>query len=93
VSRYIIDTNDYYRLVNAVTAEHCWEEWLLYALACIEVTSRHTLRKVAAIRDLQDDFSRRTRAVSKGGSNAELRLWKESFDMLQTCQKYSRNFT
>jgi Fic family protein len=58
LSRYIIDTkNDYYRLPLAVTAESAWEDWVLYVLAGIELTSRYTLRKIAAIRTLQDDFN------------------------------------
>ena len=72
LSRYIIDTkNDYYRLLLAVTAESAWEEWVLYILTGIEQTSRHTLRKVAAIRALQDDFSRRARAITRGGADSE----------------------
>ncbi|MBB5162478.1 Fic/DOC family N-terminal domain-containing protein [Mycobacterium sp. AZCC_0083] len=72
LSRYIIDTkSDYYRLLLAVTAESAWEEWVLYILTGIEQTSRNTLKKVTAIRALQDDFSRRARAVSKGGADSE----------------------
>lgn len=72
LSRYIIDSkNDYYRLLLAVTAESAWEEWVLYVLAGIEVTSRYTLRKIAAIRRLQDDFNQRARAASRGGADAE----------------------
>lgn len=66
LSRYIIDTkNDYYRLLLAVTADQSWEEWVIYILTGIEVTSRYTLRKVAAIRQLQDDFYQRARAASR----------------------------
>jgi Fic family protein len=72
LSRYVIDSkNDYYRLLLAVTAESAWEEWVLYVLAGIEVTSRYTLRKIAAIRTLQDDFNQRARTVSRGGADAE----------------------
>jgi|HubBroStandDraft_3_1064219.scaffolds.fasta_scaffold02305_5 Fic family protein len=72
LSRYIIDSkNDYYRLLLAVTVESAWEEWVLYMLAGIEVTSRYTLRKIAAIRRLQDDFNQRARAASRGGADAE----------------------
>jgi len=72
LSRYIIDTKkDYYRLLLAVTAESAWEEWVLYVLAGIEQTSRYTLRKVTAIRALQDDFSKRARMVSKRGGDSE----------------------
>lgn len=72
LSRYIIDTkNDYYRLLLAVTAESAWEPWILYVLAGVEQTSRQTLAKIAAIRELQEDFTRRARAVSRGGADAE----------------------
>jgi Fic family protein len=72
LSRYIIDTkNDYYRLLLAVTAESAWEDWVLYVLAGIELTSRYTLRKIAAIRTLQDDFNQRARAATRGAADAE----------------------
>lgn len=72
LSRYIIDTkNDYYRLLLAVTAESAWEDWVLYVMAGIELTSRYTLRKIAAIRALQDDFNQRARAATRGAADAE----------------------
>jgi len=72
LSRYIIDTkDDYYRLLLAVTAESAWEAWILYILDGIEVTSRYTMRKIDAIRALQENFTLRARAASRGGSDAE----------------------
>jgi Fic family protein len=72
LSRYIIDSkNDYYRFLLAVTSEGAWQQWILYILRGIELTSRHTLRKIAAIRQLQSDFTQRARAASKGGSDSE----------------------
>lgn len=87
LSRYIIDTkNDYYRLLLAVTAEAAWEEWVLYMLTGIEVTSRNTLRKIDAIRRLQDDFGRRARAVSRGGADAEFQsiLFEQPYCRIST---------
>jgi len=73
LSRYIISTKrDYYRLLLEVTARGYWEEWILYVLKGVEVTSRATVRKIEAIRALQEDFARRARAVSKGGGDAEM---------------------
>jgi Fic family protein len=73
LSRYLIDTrDDYYRLLLAVTAEGAWEEWLLYILKGVEESSQGTVRKIGAIRALQDDFASRAQAVSKGGANAGL---------------------
>jgi len=72
LSRYIIDTKkDYFRLLLAVTRDFASEEWVLYILTGIERTSRETLRKITAIRDLQDDFTRRARTVCKGSANSE----------------------
>ena len=71
LSRYIIDTkNDYYRLLLAVTAEQAWEDWVLYILTGIELTSRYTFRKIGAIKALQDDFNQRARFACKGGADA-----------------------
>lgn len=87
LSRYIIDTkNDYYRLLLAVTAESAWEEWVLYILDGIEQTSRSTLRKITAIRALQEDFTRRARAVSKGGGDSEFQsvLFEQPYCRINT---------
>ncbi|RJO79151.1 Fic family protein [Nocardia panacis] len=87
LSRYIIDTkHDYYRLLRSVTAEGSWEEWILYILTGIERTSRSTLRKIEDIRSLQDDFNRRAREASKGGSNSELQsiLFEQPYCRIKT---------
>lgn len=87
LSRYIIDTkDDYYRLLRAVTAESAWEEWVHYILTGIERTSRSTLRKIAAIRELQEDFGRRARAVSKGGADSEFQsvLFEQPYCRINT---------
>lgn len=87
LSRYLIDTkNDYYRLLLAVTAESAWENWILYVLAGIEQTSRYTLRKVTAICALQDDFTKRARAISKGGADSEFQsvLFEQPYCRINT---------
>jgi Fic family protein len=87
LSRYIIDTkNDYYRLLLAVTSERAWEEWVLYILQGIERTSNATLRKIEAIRLLQDDFALRARAASKGGADSEFQsvLFEQPYCRIQT---------
>ncbi|MDZ7885899.1 MAG: Fic family protein [Mycobacterium sp.] len=87
LSRYIIDTkNDYYRLLLAVTTDGAWEEWILYILRGIELTSRHTLRKISAIRKLQENFTQRARAVSKGGSDSEFQsvLFEQPYCRIST---------
>lgn len=90
LSRYIIDTkNDYYRLLLTVTRESSWETWLLYILAGIEQTSQETLRKINAIRLLQDDFARRARSASKGGADSEFQsvLFEQPYCRISTVMK------
>ena len=54
LSRYIIRNKaDYYRLLNAVTREDAWEEWIIYMLDAIRETAVWTTDKIAAIRKLQ----------------------------------------
>ncbi len=87
LSRFIIDTkNDYYRLLLAVTAQNAWEDWVLYVLTGIEVTSQNTLRKIDAIRSLQEDFGRRARAASRGGANADFQsiLFEQPYCRIST---------
>lgn len=93
LSRYIIETkSDYYRLLLAVTAEGAWEEWILYILTGIEQTSRSTVRKIGAIRELQDDFGRRARMASKGGSDSEFQsvLFEQPYCRIRTVMERCR---
>lgn len=72
LSRYIIETkNEYYRLLRAVTADGAWEEWVLYILAGVEETSLATVGKIHSLRELQADYARRARQVTRGGADAE----------------------
>jgi len=55
LSSYIIKTKStYYDLLQKVRRDGTWEEWILYILDGIEETSRLTLEKVKAIRNLLD---------------------------------------
>lgn len=55
LSRYIIRHKaDYYRLLQQVTQDQAWEEWLLYMLRAVEDTAHWTTRKIAAIRLLAE---------------------------------------
>lgn len=73
LSRYFIRTkSDYYRLLLAVTAESAWEEWILYVLAGVQASAKETVERIHAIRNLQEDYAEKSRAVSRGSSNSEL---------------------
>lgn len=87
LSRYIIENKDeYYRRLLAVTAEEAWEEWLLYILRGVEQTSDETVAVIGTVRELQSDFARRARAVSKGGADSELQavLFEQPYSRIAT---------
>lgn len=53
LSRYIVmNKNDYYRLLLAVTTQNSWEPWILFMLKAIEETSIWTKDKIASITKL-----------------------------------------
>lgn len=60
VSQYIIQhKNQYYKLLNAVTEEAAWEDWIVYMLRAIEITARSTRLKIKAIQALQEQMTTR----------------------------------
>ena len=64
LSGYIIQTKqDYYRLLQHVRDGGSWEEWLIYILDGIEVTSRNTIRLVTDIKDLMQHYKHRIRTI------------------------------
>jgi len=63
LSRFIIQQKrDYYRALRAVTEDAAWEPWVLYMLHGVEETSRWTVGRIRAIRDLLDATVERCRA-------------------------------
>jgi Fic family protein len=53
LSRAIIRRKaDYYRLLQSVTTEGAWEDWILYMLRAVDETARWTTARIRAIRDL-----------------------------------------
>lgn len=58
LSRFILENKaDYYRLLNSVTLDQNWQEWLLYMLKAVSETSKWTTEKIAAVRLLIDNTS------------------------------------
>jgi len=54
LSRYILQQkDDYYRLLNEVTAAANWEEWILFMLDAVKETAVWTTLKIEAVRALQ----------------------------------------
>lgn len=56
LSDYIIETkSDYYRLLQVITREKVWENWILYMLDAMEVTSSRTRLKIYDINRLLNE--------------------------------------
>ena len=57
LSSYIIkNKDDYYRLLNEVRTKSSWEEWILYMLNGIEVTSRESIKLIKSINNLMKEI-------------------------------------
>ena len=55
LSRFIVhNKQEYYRLLNQVTKDQNWEEWLLFMLKGVEQTAIWTCDKITAIRALME---------------------------------------
>lgn len=56
LSSYIIkNKQSYYTLLNKITTENNWEEWILYILKAIEFTAKETLELAKGIKTLMDN--------------------------------------
>ncbi len=56
LSSYIIRNKDsYYRYLQNVRDKNEWENWIMFMLTAIEVTSLETLETVSSIKDLMDE--------------------------------------
>lgn len=66
LSRYIVQNKaEYYRLLQAVRDQQCWEEWVLFMLNAVEQTASQTIHTVLAIKDALLDYKHRIRAQHK----------------------------
>jgi Fic family protein len=66
LSNYIVRHKaDYYRLLQTVREQDRWEEWVLYLLAGVEETARHTMATVQAIKAALYDYKHRIRALHR----------------------------
>jgi Fic family protein len=62
LSSHIVRTKaDYYRLLQAVRVEDCWEEWVLYMLEAVELTAVQTIDTIQAIKTTLMDYKHRIR--------------------------------
>lgn len=57
LSRYIIKTkSEYYRLLQSVRDTGAWEEWILYMLKGVEITSRQTILIIQRIKEIMQKY-------------------------------------
>lgn len=62
LSQYIIETkSDYYRLLQSVRDTNQWEEWILYVLKGVEITSRQTILSIHKIKELMQKYKHEIR--------------------------------
>ncbi len=66
LSRYIIQNKaDYYRLLQEVRDKKNWEEWIIFMLKGVELTSIETINLINNIRELMDDYKIRIKEEFK----------------------------
>lgn len=72
LSRPIIETKRaYYRLLQAVTAQGAWEEWILYMLDAVRDAAIATTDRITAVGHARSDFLARYRSATPGMVNAD----------------------
>lgn len=72
MSRSIIATkSEYYGLLQSVTANNAWEDWVTYMLRMVRVTADETIAKIDDIRALQDEFHERVRLDAPLANNVD----------------------
>lgn len=63
LSRFILDNKaEYYRRLNAVTADDAWQDWTVFMLTAVAETSRWTRHRIHEIRDLQLEIAEEVKA-------------------------------
>lgn len=62
LSNYIINNKrDYYRLLQEVKSINNWEEWVLFILKAVEITSKKTLDIIKKVKAIIDETVEKTR--------------------------------
>ncbi len=62
LSNYILkNKSDYYRLLQQLRVDGNWEEWLLFMIQGIEMTSKETIELIIQIKELMMDYKHKLR--------------------------------
>jgi Fic family protein len=73
LSHYIIrNKTAYYEGLRRVTEEQAWEDWILYLLDAVEVTSRQTRERIIRVRDLMVETLAIARERAKKAASKEV---------------------
>lgn len=66
LSRYIVrHKSEYYRRLQAVREQDCWEDWVLFMLTAVEETASQTIDTIQSIKQALMDYKHRIRAQHK----------------------------
>lgn len=89
LSSYIIKTKaDYYRLLHEVSDQGNWEDWILYMLKGIEITSKGTIYLINEISKLMKEYKHIIRSKYKFYSQDLLNnLFKHPYTKIEYLQK------
>ncbi|MCR4417767.1 MAG: Fic family protein [Ignavibacteria bacterium] len=89
LSSYIIKTKaDYYRLLQEVRDKGNWEDWILYMLKGIEITSKGTIYLINEISKLMKEYKHTIRSKYKFYSQDLLNnLFKHPYTKIEYLQK------
>lgn len=62
LSRFIVENkSEYYRLLNEVRINDSWEDWILFMLKAVEITSKQSIELVKSIGQLMANFKKKIR--------------------------------
>ncbi|HOK25419.1 MAG TPA: Fic family protein [Bacteroidales bacterium] len=89
LSSYIIKTKiDYYRLLQEVRDKENWEDWILYMLKGVEITSKGTIYLVKEISRLMMEYKHKIRTQYKFYSQDLINnLFKHPYTKIEYLQK------
>jgi Fic family protein len=84
LSSYIISNKtDYYRLLNHINKTGEWEEWIIFMMKAVEITSIETINKITTIKELLEQ-------IIEGVQKHAPKVYRKEFVELLFEQPYSK---
>ena len=59
----IANKPDYYRLLRGVTEKEAWEQWILFVLEAVQITSKKTMTRIESIQQLLEEIIAEAKSV------------------------------